>query len=200
MEATAQVLERGGSARFTTNHIAHRAGYSIGTLYRYFPHKKAILKRIVETEVRRQEDAMRDVLAASDDVSSELLIERAVHTMLKPFASHSHARRSILQELIHDMEFIAGTHETQTRLVRRFHTRLHQSDPARFREPTDLLCLTLTNALLGCIRMTFFVEPEHLRDAEFQRELVSLVTKLVTNENHIKSEASPVPDAPRTNM
>lgn len=185
MEATAQVLERDGSTRFTTNHIARRAGYSIGTLYRYFPHKKAILMRIVETEVRRQEDSMRRVLAASDDASGELVIEGAIDTMIQPFASHSHARRSILQELIRDMEFIAATHETQSRLVHQFLTRLHQIDPLRYREPTDMLCLTLTNALLGCIRMTFFVNPEHLSDTEFQEELVALVTRTVTKQNQL---------------
>ncbi len=185
MEATAQVLARDEGASFTTNHIARRAGFSIGTLYRYFPHKKAILRRIIQTEVRRQEESMAEVLAAADSVSGNILIERAVHTMLRPFTVHSRARKSILKELIHDTELTAVTHATQVRLLRLFQTRLHQGNPLRYREPTDLLCLTLTNALLGCIRMTFFVEPDHVSNPEFKRELVSLVTKMVTNDGHL---------------
>lgn len=43
LEAAAQILERDGSRAFNTNAVAERAGVSIGTLYQYFPHKRAIL-------------------------------------------------------------------------------------------------------------------------------------------------------------
>lgn len=47
LEAAAQVVRQGGEAAFTTNHIAERAGVSIGTLYQYFPDKATILARLV---------------------------------------------------------------------------------------------------------------------------------------------------------
>ena len=68
----------------------------------------------------------------------------------------------------------------QLRMVRRFQSRLFEIDPARYREPTDLSCLTLAGALLGSIRMTLFTEPAYLSDPDYERELVSMVTHLVT--------------------
>jgi hypothetical protein len=42
-EAAARILQSEGKDAFNTNHIAERAGISIGTLYQYFPNKNAIL-------------------------------------------------------------------------------------------------------------------------------------------------------------
>ncbi len=183
MEATAQLLERSGHGGFTTNHIARRAGYSIGTLYRYFPHKKAILKQIVESELRRQEAVMRDAMAQSTDTTGENLIAHAVRTMLHPFRAHTRARKTILLELIHDVDFTARIHAAQIQIMHMFHTRLHESDPERFRQPSDLLTTTLTGALLGCIRTTFYTEPEHLSSPDYERELIDMVTHFVTAKN-----------------
>ena len=92
MEATAQVLERSGGTDFTTNHIARRAGFSIGTLYRYFPHKKAILREMVESTLRQQDERIHDALAQSDGATAEEIIELAVRSMLEPFLNRSRVR------------------------------------------------------------------------------------------------------------
>ena len=39
-EAAIQLLDTSKSPDFTTNHIAVRAGVSVGTLYRYFPKQR----------------------------------------------------------------------------------------------------------------------------------------------------------------
>src|SRR5437660_967003 len=64
MEATAQVLEREGEAALTTNRLAERAGFSIGTLYQYFPNKDSILRLLADRERERIE---RDVAAVVRD-------------------------------------------------------------------------------------------------------------------------------------
>ncbi|KDA03983.1 TetR/AcrR family transcriptional regulator [Hyphomonas oceanitis] len=43
LEATLHILETEGLSKLTTNHIAERAGVSIGTLYQYFSDRDAIL-------------------------------------------------------------------------------------------------------------------------------------------------------------
>lgn len=51
LTATAQLLAEGGYAGLTTNHIAERAGVSIGSIYQYFPGKEAIVAQVTERTV-----------------------------------------------------------------------------------------------------------------------------------------------------
>ncbi len=180
MEATAQVLERSGDADFTTNHIARRAGFSIGTLYRYFPHKKAILKEMVQAALRKQEAKIRGSLARSDGVTAEEMIEDMVQHMLEPFLTRSRVRKRMLMGLMHETELIAKVNAAHLELMRLFQSRLVEMDPARFRKPTDLVCHTLAGALLGSIRTTLIFNPSYLRDTDYQKELVAMVTHFVT--------------------
>jgi AcrR family transcriptional regulator len=57
--ATAQLLRTDGPARLTTNRIAERAGVSIGSLYQYFPNKRAVLAELRAQHGRWFEDAIR---------------------------------------------------------------------------------------------------------------------------------------------
>lgn len=59
LTAAFQLLERDGVKKLTTNHIAARAGVSIGTIYQYFRDKDDILAALAE----RHSAAIRDGIA-----------------------------------------------------------------------------------------------------------------------------------------
>jgi AcrR family transcriptional regulator len=50
-EATIQVLLASGLDRITTSQIAERAGVSVGSLYQYYPNKRALLAAVVSRHV-----------------------------------------------------------------------------------------------------------------------------------------------------
>jgi len=52
LRAAAQVFGSRGYAASTTNHIAERAGVSIGSLYEYFPNKDALLHALLEDHIQ----------------------------------------------------------------------------------------------------------------------------------------------------
>lgn len=53
LDATAEVVEEVGFERLTTAMIATRAGASIGTVYRYFPDRIAVLQALRERAIQR---------------------------------------------------------------------------------------------------------------------------------------------------
>ena len=60
LEATAHLLNRKPFDEVSTNHIAKKTGISIGTLYKYYPNKDAILADLslefMQQDVRQQAD------------------------------------------------------------------------------------------------------------------------------------------------
>ena len=59
-EAAIQVLLANGLDKITTIQIADRAGVSVGTLYQYFPNKRALLAAVVRRHVGEVVDATID--------------------------------------------------------------------------------------------------------------------------------------------
>jgi AcrR family transcriptional regulator len=66
LESAARILAREGPERLTTNRIARDAGVSVGSLYQYFPNKRAIVRALLERRIARAESARP---AAIDDAS-----------------------------------------------------------------------------------------------------------------------------------
>lgn len=78
LEAAAQVLEREGYARATTNRIAEIAGVSVGTIYQYFSNKDEIFDALI----RRELDALQRLLRAVAPDPREPLAD-ALRTLLR---------------------------------------------------------------------------------------------------------------------
>jgi len=72
LEAAARILED-GDPPFTTNHIAERAGVSIGSLYQYFPSANAIMATLIEKHVADEREAAEAILSAAGDIETDLL-------------------------------------------------------------------------------------------------------------------------------
>ena len=53
LDAAAHVLVSHGYEKATTNRIADKAGYSVGTLYQYFENKEDIFEQLIEQEVSK---------------------------------------------------------------------------------------------------------------------------------------------------
>ncbi len=58
LKATVQVLLRVGKDRLTTTRVAERAGVSVGTLYQYFPNKRALLQAALRRHLEEVSDAV----------------------------------------------------------------------------------------------------------------------------------------------
>jgi AcrR family transcriptional regulator len=82
LEAAVQVLAKEGAHRFTTARVAKKAGFSVGSLYQYFPNKAAILFRLQSDEWRQTSELLRGIL---EDVQKPPLqrLRTLVHAFIR---------------------------------------------------------------------------------------------------------------------
>jgi AcrR family transcriptional regulator len=104
-EATIQVLLAGGESQLTTTRVAERAGVSVGTMYQYFPHKKALLYAMLRERLETLPKAMEAAVARlsglplhiiSDGIvtawldtkTKDVTTSRALYTVAMDFDTH----------------------------------------------------------------------------------------------------------------
>lgn len=100
LEATARVLVARGWSGTTTNHVAARAGVSIGTLYEYFPSKAALVaalagRHLDEAEARLAELATSVGVAVA---SLEQVVRAMVSAMLDLHVAAPRLHRVLFEE------------------------------------------------------------------------------------------------------
>src|SRR5262245_9314639 len=83
LEATAQLLIRGGYERLTTNHIAARAGVSIGSVYMYFGTKEAIVEALVDRQMELIRTRMASEMGATPNEPLASRVERTIQALVR---------------------------------------------------------------------------------------------------------------------
>ena len=100
LAAAARVFAASGYAATTTNHIARRAGVSIGSLYEYFPSKDAILVALTERHVDAAEHELGALLRVLDATPLPLaeMVERLVRAMVGLHAQDPGLHRVLFEQ------------------------------------------------------------------------------------------------------
>jgi AcrR family transcriptional regulator len=166
LEASFQLLEADGIEGLTTNHIAERAGVSIGTLYQYFGGKQAILAALAQRRAAAARDRIADLVIAGPQIGTVRLI---VRTLATAFEGSPTTRRALLDAL---------TQEGDDALVMRHHLIFFDTIAGKAAFGFDLspeAGFILTHAVIGLLRAAtveadLALDPQRLED-----ELVRLM-------------------------
>lgn len=97
LDATAHLLDEIEFDELNTNRIADRAGYSIGTLYKYFPDKQALVRELALREIERGERSFATLIDAHDGSDAETLIRALVKAAAGMFAGRATLRRRVIR-------------------------------------------------------------------------------------------------------
>jgi AcrR family transcriptional regulator len=112
IEAATHIIETSETDELNTNNIAKKAGVSIGSLYQYFPSKESILCLIIEKELSRNLNNIREKInAIPADVKIEDFIEELLEIILNLFQKKRKLRLFLFTRLprglmpkIHEIE------------------------------------------------------------------------------------------------
>ncbi|VVE54862.1 TetR/AcrR family transcriptional regulator [Pandoraea fibrosis] len=174
-EATAQVLDEEGEAALTTNRIARKAGFSIGTLYQYFPTKEAILLAMIARERRRVMDELNERIAraAEEGADPERVIRERLRVLIEAFGAGGRVKRSLIKmawQLDHHENIMQAMREAAEHIA----VAMSRRDAPEMRPPTAATVFVLTRAVMGTLRSAALEDSPLLGTPEFEDELYRL--------------------------
>ena len=179
-EAAARILASDGEAGFTTNRIAERAGFSIGTLYQYFPSKEAIVVAMVRRQrerVMRELDAVLD-RAARGEISAEEALRTYLRQLIDAFGRGQQAQR-ILARLGWRLDAPALIVQAMDDGAERIRAALLRIGDPTLPVPDDATLYVLSRAVMGAVRSAAVEEHPMLDDPRFEDTLIRMVWGLV---------------------
>lgn len=173
LQATAQILIRGGPAALSTNAVAARAGVSIGSLYQYFPNKQALVDALVARQAARMQPLLRATVAELADRPLEEGVTRLAHGVVAAYRRVDPRMAQLFHQLL-PLSPTSPIDAFELELERLLADQLAGLPALRGRDP-GLVAAMAVRAASGVCRSTLRREPERVSDAAFERELAALL-------------------------
>jgi AcrR family transcriptional regulator len=146
-EAAIQVLLANGLDRITTIQIADRAGVSVGTLYQYFPNKRALLAAVVKRHVGEVVDA---TIEACESAHGKTIAEMCA-TMMGAFVDAKTRRPEVSRALYLPSAAVDAdsiVREESARCAVAVHAMLITARDATFAQP-EVVSRVLIGSIVG---------------------------------------------------
>jgi AcrR family transcriptional regulator len=113
LDAVIRILKHSGPAALTTNRIAEVAGVSIGSVYQYFPDKRAIFTALHERHIQQIDRVIQSTLVEHARSSLEDLMRAIIDAMVEAHTTDPELYEMLLTEVPHRAD---GSREFSVRL------------------------------------------------------------------------------------
>ena len=100
LQATARILVEEGAERLTTNYLARKAGFSIGTIYQYFPNRESIVLALIARQREETDKRIAAAASAVGDGSVEDKIRAIVRALHDAFNVHRKSEQRLTMALL----------------------------------------------------------------------------------------------------
>jgi AcrR family transcriptional regulator len=171
-ETVAHLLEQICVGKLTTNRIAERSGYSIGTLYNYFPTKSALIRATMVHELNKTEAAALAALRAAPPGSVEGIVRAAVRVGIDMFGGRHGAHKQLIMFLVGDEQIVALCMATVDRVSEMLAEAIRVKADPPVPELSETARFLLIRAAVGGLRAAVWSRPDLLATPEFEDELV----------------------------
>jgi AcrR family transcriptional regulator len=193
--ATAQIVEEEGVGALNTNKIAARSGFSVGTLYQYFPSKEAILLAMIERQRARVLEKLSDLLSKAEQSAQDPrgLVAQIIHVLVQSFGTGrfkdspaaTQAARGTMIRLAWQMDH----HDNVTHAMREaadrislYLARLAAQHPELRLRSSPASLFVVVRAIMGVIRSASLERSALLGTPEFEQELQRMAWALLVEE------------------
>jgi AcrR family transcriptional regulator len=183
-KAAAQILDKEGEAGLSTNKVAAAAGFSIGTLYQYFPSKEVLVRAMAargQDMVLQELEAYLSALENHADVQrmdGRELLGKAIHILLRGFATGKGLSQTLIRlcwTLEQPDETANAVRQVADRLAIFFERITH---PA-LQSPSAAQMFVLTRSVIGTLRSASLEKSPLLGSPAFEDALTQMAWALL---------------------
>ena len=174
LDAVLRVLKREGFEAITTNRIAEVAGVSIGSVYQYFPDKRAIFVALHQRHIEQIDRMIESTLIQHATSSLEDLMRAMIEGMIDAHATDPELYGLLLTEVPHRA---GGTKDFAVRLHGAFllaiSSRAHELK--RKKRDLDKVVFVVTHMVEALSHGAILRRPQNLSLADAKEEIVRAV-------------------------
>ena len=194
-KAAAQILDKQGEAGLTTNKVAAAAGFSIGTLYQYFPSKEVLVRAMAargQDLVLQELEAYLSALENRADVQrmdGRELLGKAIHILLRGFATGKGLSQTLIRlcwTLEQPDETANAVRQVADRLAIFFERIAH---PA-LQTPSTAQLFVLTRSVIGTLRSASLEKSPLLGSPAFEEALTQMTWALLARPDAAATRSS----------
>ena len=173
LDSVAKVLKRDGVDAVTTNHIAEVAGVSIGSIYQYFPDKRAIFTALHRRHVQEIDRLIESTLIEHATSSLDDLMRAMVEAMVDAHTGDPELYQLMMTLVPHGVD---GTPAFPVRLHNAFRLAIaSRQRELKRRKDLDKMVFVVTNMVDALAHGAVLRRPEGLSLAAAKEEAVRAV-------------------------
>jgi AcrR family transcriptional regulator len=183
-KAAAQILDKEGEAGLTTNKVAASAGFSIGTLYQYFPSKdmlvRAMSARGQDLVLQELEGYLCELETRSDvhQMDGRELLGNAIHILLQGFAQGKGLSQTLIR-LGWTLEKPDETANAVRQVADRLAVFFERIDHPSLLTPSTAQMFVLTRSVIGTLRSASLEKSPLLSSPTFKDALTQMAWALL---------------------
>jgi AcrR family transcriptional regulator len=186
-KAAAQILDKEGEAGLTTNKVAAAAGFSIGTLYQYFPSKEVLVRAMAAKGQDMVLQALEHYLAALElrpDVAQmdpQDFLRQAMKILLQGFATGKGFSQSLIRlgwVMEQPQETASVVRQVADRLAI-FFERINHPD---LKSPSPAQLFVLSRSVIGTLRSASLEKSPLLGSTALEDALVQVAWALLARK------------------
>jgi AcrR family transcriptional regulator len=173
LDAVVRILKRGGVEAVTTNRVAEVAGVSIGSVYQYFPDKRAIFSALHERHIREIDRLVEAKLMDHATSPLDTLMRAMIEAMIDAHTPDPLLYELLSSEVPHRAE---GTRDFAVRLHGAFRLAIaSRADELKTRRDLDTVVFVVTHMVEALSHGAVLRRPPRLSLAAAKEEAVRAV-------------------------
>jgi AcrR family transcriptional regulator len=179
LKAAAQILLKEGMDSLNTNRIAEKAGISIGSLYQYFPNKETILDQLVEENVTRRSEKIRQSFDLKSTFESmETLVTKVIDAIFnidnpEDFELERRLLSYMAVQKVNGAEFYLR--RSDNLLGPMIKALIIIKNPQLISRDIDSMTFVLNQSVRGCLVGMSIYNENPTEVAKFKKEIVRMI-------------------------